>query len=71
MYVRIYTLYLPIENKQGLMKNQIIYKGMLIIEGTNGYFTAYPAVHSSFNAKDFKTLNGAKRYLDKELLKDY
>jgi len=53
------------------MKKEIIYKGMLIIEGTNGYFTAYPAVHSSFNAKDFKTLNGAKRYLDKELLKDY
>lgn len=53
------------------MKNQLLYKGMIIIEGTNGYFTAYPSVHSSFMAKDFKTLNGAKKYLDKELLKNY
>ncbi len=46
------------------MKREIIYKGKLIIEGTNGYFTAYPSKYYFGNAKDFKTLKGAKRYLD-------
>jgi len=46
------------------MLNEITYEGMVIIEGTNGYFTAYPSKYSSFTAKDFKTLNGAKKYLD-------
>ncbi len=47
------------------MKNEITYNGKTIIEGTNGLFTAYPSNHSAFTAKDFKTLAGAKRYLDK------
>lgn len=38
---------------------------MTIINGTNGYYTAYPSKYSAFTAKDFKTLAGAKRYLDK------
>lgn len=46
------------------MKREISYKGMIIIEGTNGYFTAYPSQHSAYSAKDFKTLAGAKKYLD-------
>jgi DNA-binding cell septation regulator SpoVG len=46
------------------MKNEIEYKGMTIIEGTNGLFTAYPSKHSAFTAREFKSLNGAKKYLD-------
>lgn len=46
------------------MKNEIEYKGMTIIEGTNGLFTAYPSKYSAFTAKYFKTLSGAKKYLD-------
>lgn len=46
------------------MKQEIIYNGKTIIEGTNGYFTAYPSSYSAFGAKDFKTLAGAKKYLD-------
>ena len=46
------------------MKNEIEYKGMTIIEGTNGSFTAFPSKYSAHTAKDFKTLNGAKKYLD-------
>lgn len=49
------------------MKNEIIYKGRTIIEGTNGYFTAYPSNHSAFTAKDFKTLAGAKKYIDSKI----
>lgn len=49
------------------MKNEIIYKGRTIIEGTNGLFTAYPSNHSSFTSKEFKTLAGAKRYIDSKL----
>lgn len=47
------------------MKNEIIYKGRTIIEGTNGLFTAYPSNHSAHSAKDFKTLSGAKKYIDR------
>ena len=47
------------------MKNEFTYKGMTIIEGTNGYFTAYPSKYSSFSAKDFKSLKAAQNYLDK------
>jgi DNA-binding cell septation regulator SpoVG len=46
------------------MKKEIIYNGKTIIEGTNGYFTAFPSNHSAHTAKDFKTLSGAKKYLD-------
>jgi DNA-binding cell septation regulator SpoVG len=49
------------------MKQEIIYKGKTIIEGTNGLFTAYPSNYSSFGAKDFKTLKAAKKYLDDKL----
>jgi len=50
------------------MKKEINYKGKSIIEGTNGLFTAYPSKWSSLSAKDFKTLAGAKRYIDKMIL---
>lgn len=46
------------------MKKEIIYNGKTIIEGTNGYFTAYPSNYSSHSAKDFKRLNAAKKYID-------
>jgi hypothetical protein len=46
------------------MKQEIIYNGKTIIEGTSGYFTAYPSIYSAYGAKDFKTLSGAKKYLD-------
>lgn len=49
------------------MKNEIIYKGRTIIEGTNGYFTAYPSNHSAFSAREFKTLVGAKKYIDSKI----
>ena len=47
------------------MKNEIEYKGMQIIEGTNGFFTAYPSKYSAFTAKDYRTLKAAQKYLDK------
>lgn len=53
--------------KQIIMKKEIIYKGKTIIESTNGYFTAYPSKYSAHTAKDFKSLNGAKKYLDRIL----
>lgn len=46
------------------MKQEIIYQGKIIIEGTNGYFTAYPSNYSAHSARDFKTLVGAKKYID-------
>lgn len=46
------------------MKKEIEYKGMTIILGTNGYYTAYPSSYSAHTARDFKTLAGAKKYLD-------
>lgn len=49
------------------MKNEIIYKGRTIIEGTNGLFTAYPSNHSAYTAREFKTLAGAKRYIDDKI----
>jgi hypothetical protein len=48
------------------MKNEIEYKGMQIIEFNGEYpYTAYPSKYSAHTAKDFKTLAGAKRYLDR------
>lgn len=47
------------------MKSEITYKGKQIIECTSGYFTAYPSNYSSNTAKSFKTLNGAKKHIDK------
>lgn len=47
------------------MLQEIIYNGKTIIEGTNGFFTAFPSNYSAYTAKDFKTLAGAKKYLDK------
>ena len=51
--------------KQNTMKNEIIYKNRTIIEGTNGLFTAYYSNYSSNLTKDFKTLDGAKKQIDK------
>lgn len=50
--------------KRKVMKNEITYNGKTIIECTNGLFTAYPSKYSSFSAKTFKTLSGAKKYID-------
>lgn len=49
------------------MKNEIIYKNRTIIENTNGTFTAFFSNYSSHLTKDFKTLNGAKKQIDKWL----
>ena len=49
------------------MKREINYRGRQIIEGTNGYYTAYPSNHSAHTARDFKTLKGAKNYIDSKL----
>ena len=49
------------------MKAEIIYRNRTIIEGTNGYFTAYYSNHSSHLTKDFKTLEAAKKQIDKWL----
>ena len=46
------------------MKREIIYKGKTIIEGTNGFFTAYYSNFSSNLTKDFKTLEKAKKQID-------
>ena len=51
------------------MKREIKYNGKTIIEGTNGYFTAYPSEYSAHTAKDFKTLSGAQKYIDKMIAK--
>jgi hypothetical protein len=47
------------------MKNEIIYKGKTILECTNGWFTAYYSNYSANLTKDFKTLSGAKKQIDK------
>jgi len=47
------------------MKNEIIYKNRTIMEGTNGLFTAYYSNYSSNLTKDFKTLEQAKKQIDK------
>jgi len=49
------------------MKNEFIYRNRTIIEGTNGFFTAYYSNDSAHLTKDFKTLAGAKRQIDKWL----
>lgn len=49
------------------MKIEIIYKERTIIEGTNGYFTAYYSNYSSSLTKDFKSLKNAKKQIDKWL----
>ena len=46
------------------MKNEIAYKNRVIIED-NGTFTAFYSNHSSHLTKDFKTLAGAKKQIDK------
>ena len=47
------------------MKSEIIYKSRTIIEGTNGLFTAYYSNYSSNLTKNFKTLEAAKKQIDK------
>jgi hypothetical protein len=49
------------------MKKEIIYRNRTIIEGTNGYFTAYYSNYSANLTKDFKTLEKAKKQIDKWL----
>jgi hypothetical protein len=49
------------------MKNEIIYNNRTIIEGTNGLFTAYYSNYSANLTKDFKTLEAAKKQIDKWL----
>ena len=49
------------------MKNEIIYKNRTIIEATKGIFTAYYSNYSSHLTKDFKTLEAAKKQIDKWL----
>jgi len=51
--------------KNKAMKNEIIYKNRTIIENTNGTFTAFFSNYSSHLTKEFKTLNGAKKQIDK------
>lgn len=47
------------------MKNEFIYNGKTIIEGTNGLFTAYYSNYSSNLTKNFKSLAAAKKQIDK------
>ena len=49
------------------MESEIIYRNRTIIEGTNGFFTAYFSNYSSYLTKDFKSLEKAKRQIDKWL----
>lgn len=49
------------------MKNEIIYRNRTIIECTNGLFTAYYSNHSANLTKNFKTLEAAKKQIDKWL----
>jgi hypothetical protein len=60
-------IYIFVELKLNKMKNEIIYKNRTIIEGTNGLFTAYQSNYSSNLTKDFKTLEAAKKQIDKWL----
>jgi hypothetical protein len=68
LVLRIVILFLTSDNKKiNNMKNEIIYKNRTIIEGTNGYFTAYYSNYSANLTKDFKTLAAAKKQIDKWL----
>jgi hypothetical protein len=58
-------VYICFNKKEKKMKREIIYKGKTIIEGTNGFFTAYYSNYSSNLTKDFKTLEKAKKQIDK------
>jgi hypothetical protein len=49
------------------METEINYRNRTIIEGTNGLFTAFYSNYSSNLTKDFKTLEGAKKQIDKWL----
>jgi hypothetical protein len=46
------------------MKN-INFNNGLIIEWGNGTFTAWPDKYN-FKARDFKTINGAKRFINRK-----
>ena len=47
------------------MKAEIIYKGRTIIENVDGTFTAYYSNYSAHLTKEFKTIQGAKKQIDK------
>jgi hypothetical protein len=49
------------------MKSETIYKNRTIIENTNGKFTAYYSNYSANLTKEFKSLNAAKKQIDKWL----
>ena len=49
------------------MVQEIMYRNRTIIEGTNGLFTAYYSNYSSNLTKDFKSLEAAKKQIDKWL----
>lgn len=49
------------------MKQEIIYRNRTIIEGTDGMFTAYYSNYSANLTKEFKTLDAAKKQIDKWL----
>jgi hypothetical protein len=51
------------------MKQEIIYRDRTITENTDGTFTAYYSNYSANLTKEFKTLNGAKKQIDKWLTK--
>lgn len=49
------------------MKSEIIYRNRQIIEGADGLFTAFYSNYSSNLTKDFKTIEAAKKQIDKWL----
>ena len=49
------------------MKSETIYRNRQIIETTNNTFDAFYSNNSSHLVKNFKTLNAAKKQIDKWL----
>lgn len=49
------------------MKQEIIYRNRTILETTNGTFQAFYSNHSANLTKHFKTLEKAKKQIDKWL----
>lgn len=66
MCITILCVPLQYQNKQ-TMKNELIYKNRTILENTDGTFTAYYSNYSANLTKTFKTLDKAKKQIDKWL----
>lgn len=49
------------------MKNELTYKNRTILENTDGTFTAYYSNYSANLTKTFKTLDKAKKQINKWL----